>query len=109
MKTIAVDFTEGRSIYAKLRQELDGLPIGMLVNNVGMILECGPFALMPGQQGGDRLTDLINCNVNSLVRMTDLVLPGMIQRNRGLILNIGSLLGTGSSPMYTTYGASKVS
>ena len=106
MRTIAVDFTENRAIYPKIRAELTGLEIGLLVNNVGMILDCGPFAESCTDED-DRLSDVINCNVNSLVRMTHLVLPGMIRRKRGLIINVGSLLGTGSSPMYALYGATK--
>lgn len=105
LKTIAVDFTEGQSIYPKLRKELSNLPIGMLVNNVGMIPECGRFADVLNE---DDLGALVNCNIMSMIRLTHMILPGMKERKRGLILNIGSLLGTGSSPMYTLYGASKV-
>ena len=105
LKTIAVDFTEGQSIYPKLRKELSNLPIGMLINNVGMIPECGRFADVLNE---DDLGALVNCNIMSMIRLTHMILPGMKERKRGLILNIGSLLGTGSSPMYTLYGASKV-
>lgn len=39
--------------------------------------------------------------------MTSMVLPGMIQRKRGLILNMGSFAGSVPSPMLATYSGSK--
>lgn len=36
VKTIAVDFTEDRSIYKAIAIELDGIDVGILINNVGI-------------------------------------------------------------------------
>lgn len=35
-KIIDVDFTNGAEIYDRIRKELEGLEIGVLINNVGM-------------------------------------------------------------------------
>lgn len=105
IRTVAVDFTEGQSIYAKLQKELSNLSVGILVNNVGMKL---PSAGVADVSSGDDINDIINCNVMSMARLTNLVLPSMRKRKRGLIINIGSLAGSASAPMRTTYGATKV-
>ena len=58
VKTLAVDFTDGQSIYAKLKTELDQLEIGILVNNVGMAADFAqPFAEMKTNQA---VADIIN-------------------------------------------------
>ena len=97
MRTIAVDFTESQSIYPKLRMELSNLPVGVLVNNVGMSYGSGPF--MEKIESGDQLNDIINCNVMSMVRMTHIILPNMVKRKNGLIINVGSIASVGSTPM----------
>jgi 17beta-estradiol 17-dehydrogenase / very-long-chain 3-oxoacyl-CoA reductase len=57
---------------------------------------------------GEHFGDIINCNIMSMARLTNLLLPAMRGKKRGLIVNIGSVAGTGFAPMRTTYGASKV-
>ncbi|KAI9556827.1 hypothetical protein GHT06_016619 [Daphnia sinensis] len=106
VKTVAVDFTDGNTIYPKLKTELAHLfgQIGILVNNVGTKLPTCPIADVPA---GEQFNEIINCNVMSMVRLTNMLLPAMRKKKRGLIINIGSLSGTGFSPMRTTYGATK--
>ncbi|XP_057374288.2 very-long-chain 3-oxoacyl-CoA reductase-like [Daphnia carinata] len=106
IKTVAVDFTDGNAIYPKLKKELAHLfgQIGILVNNVGTKLPHCHIADVPS---GEQFNEIINCNVMSMVRLTNMLLPAMRKKKRGLIINIGSLSGTGFSPMRTTYGATK--
>ena len=106
VKTIEVDFTEdGEYIYSKIRCELATLTVGVLVNNVGMTFGSGSF--LESLKSGNQLSEIINCNVTSMARMTSLILPGMMKNQRGLIINIGSLSAV-CSPLDTIYGATKV-
>ena len=107
VKIIAVDFTEDTAIYQRIAAELGDLKIGVLINNVGMCDNfCEPFT----EIGSERvIDDLITCNVVSVPRMIHMILPGMLQRKRGVIINIGSIAGVVSTPLGTLYGATKVS
>ena len=101
-----MDFTESQSIYQILEDELNNLDIGMLINNVGMSVGFArPYSELKEAR---MIQDLINCNIMSMSQMCHIVLPRMIQRKKGVIINVGSLAGVFPTPMYTLYGASKV-
>lgn len=50
----------------------------------------------------------LSSNVVSMARMTHIVLPQMLNRQRGIIINIGSISGAFSTPLATIYAATKV-
>ncbi|MDQ1080408.1 SDR family NAD(P)-dependent oxidoreductase [Pseudoroseomonas cervicalis] len=85
-----------------------GLPaewseIDLLVNNAGLAL-----GLEPAQRAS--LSDwqtMIDTNVKGLVAMTHAVLPGMVARDRGHVVNIGSTAGEWPYPGGNVYGATK--
>jgi short-subunit dehydrogenase len=81
---------------------LDGRPIDVLVNNAGFGTY-GPFA----EVDAGRERDLVAINVDALVRLTHAVLPGMLARGRGGILNVASTIAFQPGPYQATYGASK--
>ncbi|KAF9460745.1 3-ketoacyl-CoA reductase [Collybia nuda] len=103
--THSIDFAKNNgNAYESLAKELTGKDIGILVNNVGK------SHLMPAylvDTPEDEITDIVAINVNATLRVTHAVLPGMIQRKRGLILNIGSFAGAIPSPMLATYSGTK--
>ncbi|XP_070791741.1 17-beta-hydroxysteroid dehydrogenase type 3 [Pituophis catenifer annectens] len=103
VKIIQADFTEN-DIYENIEENLQGLEIGILVNNVGMLPNRFPchFLNIP-----DKDEDLINCNIMSITKMTRIVLKQMVARKKGLILNLSSAIGTFPCPLYTIYSASK--
>ncbi|KAK8375271.1 hypothetical protein O3P69_020325 [Scylla paramamosain] len=104
-RIIDVDFTK-TDIYERLERELRDLDIGVLVNNVGMSYDFPEYFLQ--LEGCARMCEnLINCNIRSLTEMTRIVLPGMIERGRGLVLNLSSLSSTIPAPFLAVYGASK--
>ncbi|XP_052336733.1 very-long-chain 3-oxoacyl-CoA reductase-A-like [Oncorhynchus keta] len=98
-KTIAVDF--GLSdIYPKIEAGLAGLEMGVLVNNVGISYPYPEYFL--------HIPDLDNfiTNMISVCQMTRLVLPRMVQRSKGVVLNI-SASGMYPVPLLTVYSSSK--
>lgn len=76
--------------------------LDFLVNNAGFGTN-GPFA------GSDPAVEaqMIQVNVAALAALTRAVLPGMLARRRGRILNIGSTAGFQAGPGMATYYASK--
>lgn len=106
-KTIAVDF--GLSdIYPKIEAGLAGLEIGVLVNNVGISYPYPEYFLhIPDLD--NFITNMINVNMTSVCQMTRLVLPRMVERSKGVVLNISSASGMYPVPLLTVYSSSKAS
>lgn len=88
----------------KIFQELQGrgIVVDVLVNNAGFGLH-GGFAELPLT----RQLEIISVNVSALVELTGLFLPAMIARNRGGVLNVGSVAGFLPGPNMAVYYASK--
>ncbi|XP_072216218.1 17-beta-hydroxysteroid dehydrogenase type 3 [Excalfactoria chinensis] len=103
VKVIQADFTKN-SVYESIEKELEGLEIGVLVNNVGMLHNPLPCRFL---NAPDIDENLINCNIISVTKMTQIILKQMELRQKGLILNLSSGLGTFPCPLYTMYSASK--
>ncbi|XP_065455474.1 17-beta-hydroxysteroid dehydrogenase type 3 isoform X3 [Chrysemys picta bellii] len=103
VKIIQADFTKDY-IYENIEECLQGLEIGILVNNVGMLHNPLPCRFL---NGADTDENLISCNIISVTKMTRIILKQMEPRQKGLILNLSSGLGTFPCPLYTIYSASK--
>ncbi|MDX1838318.1 KR domain-containing protein [Legionella taurinensis] len=77
--------------------------IDVLLNNAGLALSSDPV-----QQGViDNWETMIDTNVKGLLYMTRHVLPGMLKRQQGHIVNIGSIAGQEIYPNGNVYCASK--
>ncbi|BBK37275.1 NAD(P)-dependent oxidoreductase [Allostella sp. ATCC 35155] len=77
--------------------------IDVLVNNAGLALGLGPA------QTAD-LADwetMVDTNIKGLMYCTRAILPGMVERNRGHVINLGSMAGTYPYPGANVYGATK--
>ncbi|KAI9054648.1 hypothetical protein LZ554_001800 [Drepanopeziza brunnea f. sp. 'monogermtubi'] len=105
VKTLAMDFSLNKDEdYAKLKALVDSLDVGILVNNVGQSHSIPvPFAITPR----DEVKQIIEINCVATLRVTQIVVPGMIQRKRGLILTMGSFGGLLPTPLLATYSGSK--
>lgn len=79
-----------------------GLVVDWLVNNAGFGMN-GPFHRLPVA----RELDVIGLNVQVPVELTGLCLPGMVERKRGVVINIASLGGFAPGPYMATYCATK--
>lgn len=102
------DFTEDESLlYPRLSKELDGMDIGTLVNNAGQCYS-HPEYFLNFKEDDPTFRNLIRCNVVSIVNMCRIVMPGMVKKRRGVIMNIGSLSSPCPSPLLTVYGSTKV-
>jgi short-subunit dehydrogenase len=85
-----------------LMARMDARVIDVLVNNAGF----GTYGEFSEIDAG-REHDLVAVNVDALVRLTHAVLPGMLARGRGGILNVASTIAFQPGPYQATYGASK--
>ena len=87
---------------------VDSLPEGwrqieVLVNNAGLAL-----GLTPAWEADlDDWDTMIATNVTGLIHVTRAILPGMVARNEGIILNLGSVAGVYPYPGGHVYGGSK--
>ncbi|OAT31850.1 3-hydroxypropionate dehydrogenase [Buttiauxella brennerae ATCC 51605] len=93
---------------AAIEQAMEQLPpewrnIDILVNNAGLALGMEPAH----KADPDDWETMIDTNNKGLVYMTRAVLPGMVERNRGHIINIGSTAGSWPYAGGNVYGATK--
>ncbi|XP_053318262.1 very-long-chain 3-oxoacyl-CoA reductase-like [Spea bombifrons] len=106
-KVIQADFTRGSELYQKIQDDLKGMEIGILVNNVGMMICDSPTSYLDTPNIVKALVDTINCNMLSVLQMTRIALPQMVERKKGLIINLSSEIGNHPYPMTLVYSASK--
>ncbi|CAL4161992.1 unnamed protein product, partial [Meganyctiphanes norvegica] len=97
----------GRRIYAHIEQQLQGKDIGILVNNVGVFSPNIPCDFGKDDVTMEDVWKIVNINVANVPAMTKIVLPGMLQRGRGAIINIASIASVMPIPMVALYSASK--
>lgn len=78
-------------------------PIDVLVNNAGLAL-----GLEPAHKTSlEDWETMVDTNVKGLLYMTRALLPGMIERGRGHVVNIGSIAADNPYPGGNVYGATK--
>ncbi|RJF98942.1 SDR family NAD(P)-dependent oxidoreductase [Noviherbaspirillum saxi] len=93
---------------ASIMAAIDALPsewadIDVLINNAGLALGVEPAH----KASLEEWETMIDTNCKGLVTMTHVVLPGMVARGCGTIINIGSLAGAIPYPGGNVYGATK--
>jgi 3-hydroxy acid dehydrogenase/malonic semialdehyde reductase len=101
---LEMDVTSKASITAALAKLPAACkPIDVLINNAGLALGIEPAqkALLEDWE------TMIDTNCKGLVTMTHTVLPEMVARGSGTIINIGSIAGTYPYPGGNAYGATK--
>uniref|UniRef100_A0A7N0TF24 Uncharacterized protein n=1 Tax=Kalanchoe fedtschenkoi TaxID=63787 RepID=A0A7N0TF24_KALFE len=107
IKNVVMDFSgdldEG---IRKIKEAIEGLDVGVLINNVGVSY---PYARYFHEVDEDLLRNLIKVNVEGTTKVTQAVLPGMLARKKGAIVNIGSGAANviPSDPLYAVYAATK--
>lgn len=100
---LPLDVTDPASFAAFLEAAEERLgPLDVLVNNAGLLV-VGGFL-----EEDDEATDaMIDINLRGVIRGCRLVLPGMLARDRGHVVNIASMAGRAPLPLAATYSATK--
>jgi 3-hydroxy acid dehydrogenase/malonic semialdehyde reductase len=99
-----LDVTDAAAVAALPGSLPDGWrEVDVLVNNAGLALGLDP-AWKASLSDWDTM---VATDVTGLIHMTRALLPGMVERNRGYVLNLGSTAGTYPYPGGHVYGASK--
>ncbi len=102
--TLCFDVRDKKAV----QQAVESIPpefaaIDLLVNNAGLAL-----GLEPAYEGGlDDWEVMVDTNIKGLMYMTRAVLPGMVRRGRGHVVNLGSIAGSYAYPGGNVYGATK--
>jgi uncharacterized protein len=79
-----------------------GIDVEVLVNNAG-IGDYGPFV----DADADRMGTMVHLNVTAVTELTRRLLPGMVARGRGRVLNVASTAAFQPGPLMAVYYASK--
>jgi NADP-dependent 3-hydroxy acid dehydrogenase YdfG len=103
-RPIVLDVTDKASI----KSALDSLPaewrqIDVLINNAGLALGVTPAH----ESSLEDWDTMIATNVSGLVAMTRAILPDMVKRGSGTVINLGSVAGATPYPGGNVYGATK--
>lgn len=77
-------------------------PIDLLINNAGVEIN-SRFE----RKTAAEIDQIIGTNVSAPMQLTRLLLPGMLARRRGHVVNLASLAGKMGTPFGSVYGASK--
>ena len=81
----------------------EGLVPDVLINNAGLARELKPYA----ENDLDDVDEVVNTNVKGLLYVTRAMLPAMIERGQGHIVNLGSTAGQGAYAGGAVYCATK--
>lgn len=105
VKAVAIDFNlaDNSSLWERVKHEVEGLDIAILVNNIGAYDWCPLEA-----QLDSKIEQLLNINVFTPTMMTRAIIPGMIcRKKRSAVIFVGSFSGEALLPYTAVNGASK--
>jgi len=104
-KVVDIDFSKDTNAQVRLEEETGSLDVGILVNNVGVSYQ-HPEYFLNIEDGPKHCRSIVDCNIMSMLDVTRAVLPGMVARRKGAIINMSSFLAY-SGPLLSVYAASK--
>ena len=100
----AADATDAAAVYDAVATIVDALgPVDLVVNNAGSLRAIGPVWLVDPQ---DWWAD-VNTSIGGAFNFCRAVVPGMVERRRGCIVNITSYAAVRAAPYESGYGCGK--
>ncbi len=100
---LSFDLSELKNIHLLVSEiEKRRLNIDILINNAGLLT-----GGLLEEQDPEKIFQMINVNLSAVVILTRLLLPSMLKRKSGKIVNNASVSGKMSMPCASTYAASK--
>lgn len=104
LHTPALDVCDRNAVEALINNlPAEFAEVDVLVNNAGLALGVEPAYLAP-LDGWERMVDT---NIKGLMYVTRTLLPGMVERKQGHIVNLGSVAGHYPYPGGNVYGGTK--
>ncbi|PPD80074.1 hypothetical protein GOBAR_DD22998 [Gossypium barbadense] len=107
-RNVVIDLakTSGEEISKTMEDAIEGLDIGVLVNNAGLAYEGARFL---HEVDSEVAESIIKVNIVAATWITKAVVPIMAKKKKGAIVNVrsGSYGGFCSYPLYTIYAATK--
>ena len=102
--TLTVDVRDRAAVKTAVESLPEGFAdVDLLVNNAGLAL-----GMEPAHRADlDHWETMVDTNIKGLMYLTRAILPGMVERGRGHLINIGSTAGNYPYPGGNVYGASK--
>lgn len=92
--------------FAKLQMQIDpdNRDIGILINNAGTFPDS---FLRFNRFDREFLLNIANLNMIAPIHMTRMIMPGMIKRAKGMVINVSSILGCLTVPYMSIYAPTK--
>lgn len=107
VETVKIDLGDSSlENFARIRQQIDpeNRDIGVLVNNAGTFPSCfkryNRFDM-------DGLLNIANLNMIAPLHLTRMIMPGMVKRGKGMVMNVSSILGYITTPYMSIYAPTK--
>mmetsp|Transcript_2603 Transcript_2603/g.7435 ORF Transcript_2603/g.7435 Transcript_2603/m.7435 type:complete len:316 (-) Transcript_2603:131-1078(-) len=88
----------------KVAKAIKDLEVGVLVNNVGVSYR---YPMFFDELSDEEVQNLMTMNIDSTVWMTRMVLPGMLSRKKGSIVNVSSASAMYTLPLLAEYSGAK--
>lgn len=103
-RVVEADLTGDQTVYAKIAKATEELEVGVLINCAGVSYEHPEWFTNVTE---DVIANIIKLNVAGTTGVIKAVLPGMIKRRKGVLINISSIASAIPNPYLSVYAATK--
>lgn len=101
---IHADFTEGEHAYQRVAIQLQGKDIGILVNCAGIL---GNMPCKFLEETEWNMLTMIDLHIKTVVQLTRIILPSMLSKKKGIVVNVSSMSSVMPVPKFNVYSACK--